>query len=229
MTAHPNPPFDNFEAAFCHRYRCEPERFVRKVFFKSLPPFRLPVVLVFWILDRSLFDTDFDIIEALATTATREEFTAVLDELHNSNRVERSFLRRTLGVRVSGGQLLELRDEVHDLIAARAVVHPVSGPTKAVVAPAREPSSSNAMTLRKLRQAQTAIIDGQPLDRTLRSMRMTEAEFIDQLAEYSVGRPELAWLRTQLLRDRRLSDVERELDELKRELAERGEKSPPIP
>ena len=215
------PPFLNFRDAFCHHHRCSPEQFEHKVFFAAVQPSRLPLVLVFWVLDRSLFDTDFDIIRALGDTAGKEACTSIMDELHNANRVERSFLRRTMGIRVSGGRLLDLRDELDDLIAERAVVNPLAGASRTIRAPALAPSSSSAATLRKLRQVRTAIIDGQPLAATLRAAGMTEDELVDQLAAHSAGRPEFAWLHGQLARDRRLRETEREIERFKRELAER--------
>ncbi len=86
------------------------------MFFRAVPPTRLPLVLLFWILDRAMFAADLDIIRMLGDTVTKEDCTALMDELNNSNRFARSFLRGTLGVRASGGRLVALRESLDDLI-----------------------------------------------------------------------------------------------------------------
>ena len=112
----PAPLCRNFREAFCRRHGCNAATFGRKVFFRSVPPTRLPLVLFFWIFDRAMFAADLDIIRLLGDTVTLEDCTALMDELNNSNRFASSFLRRTLGVRASGGRLMDLRDSLDDLI-----------------------------------------------------------------------------------------------------------------
>lgn len=106
----------NFREAFCRRHGCSAAAFGRRVFFRAVPPTRLPLVLFFWIFDRAMFAPDLDIIRMLGDTATKEDCTALMDELNNSNRFARSFLRGVLGVRASGGRLMALRDSLDDLI-----------------------------------------------------------------------------------------------------------------
>ncbi len=112
----PRPLCRNFREAFCHRHGCDAARFGRNVFFRAVPPTRLPLVLLFWIFDREMFAVDLDIIRMLGDTVTQDDCTALMDELNNANRFARTFLRGTLGVRASGGRLMALRDSLDSLI-----------------------------------------------------------------------------------------------------------------
>lgn len=112
----PRPLCRNFREAFCHRHGCDAATFGRNVFFRAVPPTRLPLVLFFWIFDRAMFAADLDIIRLLGDTVTPDDCTALMDELNNSNRFAKTFLRGTLGIRASGGRLMELRDSLDELI-----------------------------------------------------------------------------------------------------------------
>ena len=112
----PRPLCRNFREAFCRRHGCSDATFGRNVFFRAVPPTRLPLVLFFWILDRAMFAADLDIIRMLGDTVTAEDCTALMDELNNSNRFAHSFLRGRLGVRASGRRLMDLRDSLDDMI-----------------------------------------------------------------------------------------------------------------
>jgi len=112
----PRPLFRNLREAFCHRRGCSAATFGRGVFFRAVPPTRLPLVLFFWIFDQAMFAADLDIIRMLGDTVTKEDCTALMDELNNSNRFARTFLRGALGVRASGGRLMALRESLDDLI-----------------------------------------------------------------------------------------------------------------
>ncbi len=86
------------------------------MFFRAVPPTRLPLVLFFWIFDRAMFAADLDIIRMLGDTVTKEDCTALMDELNNSNRFAKTFLRGTLGIRASGGRLMALRESLDGLV-----------------------------------------------------------------------------------------------------------------
>ena len=84
--------------------------------FRAVPPTRLPLALFFWIFDRAMFAADLDIIRMLGDTVTPDDCTALMDELNNANRFARTFRRRALGIRASGGRLMALRDSLDSLI-----------------------------------------------------------------------------------------------------------------
>ena len=112
----PRPLCRNFREAFCQRHGCSAATFGRNVFFRAVPPTRLPLVLFFWIFDRAMFAADLDIIRMLGETVTKEDCIGLMDELNNSNRFAPSFLRGVLGVRASGGRLMALRESLDGLI-----------------------------------------------------------------------------------------------------------------
>lgn len=102
------PQFANFKEAFCAYYRIRPEKYGRAVLWRSLPWTRRVLAAPILIFNRTFFATDLDIIRSLAPIRSAEEFAWQLDELHAVNRLERNIRRGFLGIRASGGRLMNL-------------------------------------------------------------------------------------------------------------------------
>jgi hypothetical protein len=143
----------------------------------------------------------------------------ILEEFHNANRVERGFRRRILGIRISGAKVIELRDRLNELIQPPVVVNPLAGAKVATDTSALSPRGVSIVTLRKLREMQAAIIQGESVADVLREAALTEDHFLEQLAANGAGYPALVWLREQLLRDRKLRQSEQQVVALTQVLA----------
>src|SRR5204863_9840060 len=79
----------NFQEAFCARYRCSPEKFERKVFWKTLSRLALIPTVCSGGLDSEFFQKDLETIRALADAASTEDLDRVLDEFSSVNAVDR--------------------------------------------------------------------------------------------------------------------------------------------
>lgn len=243
--------FADFFEAFCHHFDCRPDDYERTVFFMAIPPVRRPFVFPLYHLAPDRFDLDHDIIEELGKTRTRDEFSGILDEFHNAMRVERSRLKRFLGMRIQGSRLMDIREELDHLIApaesrrklargdapvpaarpTAVVARPTEGPGSAdeiasrpagVTKAAYAPSESRSVTLRKVKQASAAIMEGRAVKQVLDSAGLTEEQFLELLAADSAGNPSFRWLREQLLQERRLKAAEEEIARLNRAVADQS-------
>lgn len=240
--------FADFFEAFCHRFDCPADRFERRAFFMAVPLWKRPVVWVMLQVMPELFDIDLDIVEELGKTRTRDEFSGVLDEFHNAMRVTRSTLKKSFGMRMQGGRLMEIREEMDDLIrtpvggrrlsaAPADPVNPAPSPVPrsapaptAAAAPgspastraARVPTESRALMLRKTRQVHAAVTGGIPLAQALAEAGLEEAQLLDLLAAEAGSNPGFGWLRDQLLRERRLQEAEAELARLNRAVTDQS-------
>ena len=233
--------FNDFFEAFCHHYGCAPGDFEKAAFFKAVPALRLPLVWVLFHITPDLFDIDLDIIEELGKTRTRDEFSGVLDEFHNAMRVNRSAAKTRFGMRMQGGRLMEIREQLDHLIvplpsrrknsappqnppAPAAATDPgksaatTSAPTRAAMVP----TESRALMLRKTRQTHAAVTGGTPLAQALADNGLEEAQFLDLLAGESAANPGFGWLRDQWLRAKRLEAAEAEVARLNRAIADQS-------
>ena len=218
-----SPPFSNLREAFCHHYRCSAAEFERKVFFLTLQPFRWPLALPIWWFNRNIFAVDLDVIKSMGNSAKHEECVGILEEFHNANRIERGFRRGMLGIRISGTRMIALRDRLDGLIEPPALVNPLAGAKVSAGTSALSPRGTSAVTMRKLREMQSAITQGGVLAEILLEAKLTEDQFLEQLATNGAGYPALVWLRDQMLRDRKLRQMEQQVAALNQALASQSQ------
>ncbi len=227
----------DFFEAFCHHFNCPTATFERRAFFMAVPAWKKPLVWVLFQVTPDLFDIDLDIIEELGKTRTREEFSGVLDEFHNAMRVNRNSLKTKFGMRMQGSRLMVIRETLDSQIAPpaprekvvkTAPAAPTTSPTQSAgesshrTRAAFVPMESRALQLRRVRLAYAAVTAGTPLAKALADNGLEEAEFHDLLTAESAGNPSFAWLREQLLRERRLAAAEAEVIRLNRAVADQS-------
>ena len=163
MAATSSPLFPNVRDAFCQHFRCAPEQFDRKVFFRTLHPFRGLLALPIWWFNRQIFAVDLDLVQAFGQSRSKEEGSTLLQEFHNSNKIEGSFRRGLLKIRVSGTRVIQLRDKLEPLIqAADRANLPVEATLRAGNS-ALASHGVSAVVLRKLRHIHAAITQGTPV------------------------------------------------------------------
>jgi hypothetical protein len=98
----------SFKMAFCAAYHCPPERYESKVFWRCLYLHSLPLALVGYVFFPSLFAQDRQLISAVADLSEMRELMAEADSFASENRMNRSILRHTLYLRISGRKLVKL-------------------------------------------------------------------------------------------------------------------------
>ena len=211
MATPSTPPFSNFRDAFCHHYRCAPGEYERKMFFRTLYPFRSLLALPIWWFNRRLFALDLDVVQGMGKCTTKEECQSILEEFHNANRVERGFRRGTLTIRVSGTRVIEVWDQLSGFIQPPATENPLAGVTISAGTSALSPKGTSVVALRKLRQMHEAITQGEPVAKVLGEAGLPLERFLEQLSQNSTGNPSFAWLREQLDKERRLEQAERQV------------------
>jgi hypothetical protein len=99
---------ETFSEAYCRQLPCRPEHFVEKVFLASLrSPFRLvaPVIRYF---SPDFFEEDFEAIRELGAVTDRGIFVMDVSFLHGRHQRDKRWLRKSVGVRVSGRKLMRL-------------------------------------------------------------------------------------------------------------------------
>jgi len=216
MAAAPDrPQFANFKEAFCAYYRCKPERFEAKAFWKSLHRLAVLPAIPIYLFNRRFFHQDFDAIRQFGAARNSDEFSNVTDELGTMNRLERSIRRGVLRIRISGTRLLRLHDLLVPYVRSQQAEKITHVPKAAAidVMPGRNESATregSALVLRKLRQVHDEVTSGRPLAEALTAVEYTEDTLLDVLTKNSASNPEFAWLRDHLQHRRRLEELEAE-------------------
>jgi len=105
-------PARSYKTAICEQLRCAPEEFPEKVFRRCLYPHAVPVALVLGQLRARLFDEDRKAIEQFGLASSFGEVREVIEDLRYVNHTNKSWLRTTLKIRVSGRRLYMLAEKL---------------------------------------------------------------------------------------------------------------------
>jgi len=107
-------PARSYKAAFCEQLECAPEEFPDKVFRRCLYPHALPLALLMGQLSARLFDEDRKAIDQFGLSSSFGEVCAVIEDLRYVNHTNKSWLRTTLKIRVSGRRLHMLAEKLSE-------------------------------------------------------------------------------------------------------------------
>ena len=199
----PNEEFCSLRDAFCSRYRCQPDDFVRKAFWKTLPAkVWIPALLIGGPANER-FHQDLEILATLAEAQSPEDLNHAIDDLLGVQDMDRSRLRRWFGIRISAIQVRELMSPLLAKVRrsqAPAIQAPGSRPPGSQTSPAPVKGSAESATqlLRQAMRIHAAVIVGTPLRQVLASEHLTLRQLQESLSEYSNLRPEMTFLRTYL-------------------------------
>lgn len=95
-------PDETLQERFCSRFNCPPQDYVRRAFRMSLYPHaKLILAPLGWIMP-SLVATDEAFIRKLGQARSMRDLMPDLLNFQSGNRWQRTFLRKTLRLRVSG-------------------------------------------------------------------------------------------------------------------------------
>lgn len=223
-----DPQFSTFREAFCAYYRCRPEAFERKAFWKSVYRHALLFAVPIWLFNRRFFHADLELIRQFGNCRSAEELSVATGEFSTTNRLERSIRRGKLRIRVSGTRLLALHNRLSRYVRPHApdtISGYVVGGNALDPAPARAGESApvrsegSALVTRRLKQAHDELTAGRSLREVLRNSGYTEEALIEALDQNSAGSPTFAWLRDYLRRERQLGRLEAENAQLLRKVA----------
>ena len=95
----------SFRAAFCQHYRCTPEAYAHKAFFKALywrAWFLLPLLRL---LPRRYFRLDYALIDEVGDAMNWDDFNSAVSNYVRSNLLRSGFLRRVFKLRISCNRL----------------------------------------------------------------------------------------------------------------------------
>ncbi|HTH46003.1 MAG TPA: hypothetical protein VMB21_00700 [Candidatus Limnocylindria bacterium] len=214
MATASNQQFGNVRDAFCARHRCTPAEFERKLFFRTLHPFRSLLALPIWWFNRNLFAIDLDLIQGVGRCSRKEECESLIEEFYNANQVERGFRRGMLSIRVSGTRVMEVWDQLSASILPPEAVDPLAGAVISAGSSALSPKGASVVALRKLKQLHEAVTQGEPLEAVLSEAGLTREQFLEQLELNRASNAGFGWLRDQLEKERRLDRAEQMVTDL---------------
>ena len=204
--------FENLRDAFCARYRCKPEAYVRKVFSKSLSLRSKFLVMLVGGSGDSRFAHDLEVIQSLANCTGYDDLNHSLDELVGMQHLDRSRLRQWFGVRADAMRMRRILEPLIGNIRRRPKgevpannLRIESDPASAALAPSRS-VESGTQRMRQIMRIHAAIVVGVPPEDAMAKEMLRFADLEMFLTEFSRLRPEMAWLLGYL----------REREELKR-------------
>lgn len=209
--------FKNLREAYCAVHRCRGEAFERKVVWRCFPLHVLPFALVFWVIERSLFQKDLESIRAAGQARTAEELESVINEFENLMGVERGFRRGTLHICIRGHLLGKQLEPLLPRLMGFQTPSMPEAPVRAIPLDSREPGS---ITIRRLRKFRDEIIQGQQISQALTEYGWTESELRELVSIQAEGRPDLIWFSEYLGQLDDLSTLRRENERLTRVAAE---------
>lgn len=212
-----NAEFSCLRDAFCDRYRCKPDAFIRKAFWKSMPAAaKIPAMLLGG-LSNERFGHDVEIIAGLAEATSPEDLNHAIDDLVGIQVLDHSSLRRWFGIRVSPGLLRNLMAPLLAKVRRRVETipqtpapRPAQSNQVVIPVPTHRSAESATQRLRQAMRIHASIIVGTPLDQVLASELITRRELEEFLSEFSNLRPEITWLRTYVREQEELARLREE-------------------
>jgi len=185
--------------AFCARYRCKPDAFVRKAFGKSLSFRSRLLTLLVGGSGNARFAHDLEVIQSLATCTGYDELNHALDELVGMQHMDRSRLRQWLGVRADARRLRDLFEPLIGSVRRPTKVEP--RPASLQINPEVVPEplpvrgvESGTQRMRQIMRIHAAVVVGVPPEEAMAKEMMRYAELEGFLAEFARLRPEMSWL-----------------------------------
>jgi hypothetical protein len=109
-----------FREAYCEKFGCD-GNYTERVFSQSLFWHARCLAPAIRIMSPNFFQEDLAAIEDLGSTQDAAIFIAELGYLHGRHQRDRSWLRKTLLLRVSGKRLLRLWIKVFETKAAESI------------------------------------------------------------------------------------------------------------
>ena len=202
--------YPDLQRAFCARYRCSPDAFVRKAFWKGLPFHAWLLAPFVGGIQHPRYQHDVEVLKTIGEASSLDDLNRALDELWSLQELNRDWFSGLLRLRSSTVRLSALFTPLLE------VVEPSVAPTEAVtevgtVGPAvldvRHRSSEFApQRLRRALRIHGAVTGGQEIDKVLTQEQISRRELEELLAEFAMLRAEVGWLQSYLNERRELEE-----------------------
>lgn len=101
-----------FREAFCRKFECSDAKFEEEVFHRILYPHAHLFVLMLKLFRPGFFRYDYELIRSIGDARSASEVMAEINAYHSDYQIKKSFLRRTMRIRISGDKLSRLVHEV---------------------------------------------------------------------------------------------------------------------
>ena len=224
------PKYGSFREAYCAYYRCRPQDYQKRAFFRAMGPFHRMLGLPIYWFNKPFFAMDFGIVDSVGDARSATEFEAALDELMGINRVERSIRRGLMGIRISGPRLTAMWKRLLPYIellpeeAPREDVAVVPQTTISRRTVDGSPTSGGMLTphvIRKLRVAMETVISGVPAEKAALDAGFARPEeFLEALRNRAISHEPSKWLLSQIELVVRVRELEAEVAQGKNLIAD---------
>lgn len=202
--------YPDLQRAFCARYRCSPDAFVRKAFWKGLP-------LHAWLLAPFVggilhprYQHDVEVLKTIGEASSLDDLNRALDELWSLQELNRDWFSSLLRLRSSTVRLSALFTPLLEVVEpAVAAIEAVTeaAPVGPAVLDVRHRSSEFApQRLRRALRIHGAVTGGQEIDKVLTQEQISRRELEELLAEFAMLRAEVGWLQSYLRERRELEE-----------------------
>ncbi len=199
---HPQNTYPDLRHAFCARYRCSPEDFVPKAFWKGLPFHAWPLSLFCGGIRHPRYQHDLEVLRSIGEAVSLDDLNRCLDELWSLQELNRDWISRLLGLQSSTARLSTLLapliEQVEPAPSATCVLRE-SGTAHTATLEVRHRSSEFApQRLRRALRIHGAVTGGQEIDKVLTQEQISRRELEELLAEFAMLRAEVGWLQSYL-------------------------------
>lgn len=198
--------YPDLQHAFCARYRCSPDEFVRKAFWKGLPFHAWLLAPIVGGMRHPRYQHDMEVLKTIGEASSLDDLNRALDELWSLQELNRHWFSSLLRLQLSTVRLSALFAPLLDLVVP--VAPDVGGFAGVPVRPgtmAEVKHRSAEFAPQRLRRAlriHGAVTGGQDIDTVLTRERISRRELDELLAEFALLRAEVGWLQSYL-RDRK--------------------------
>jgi hypothetical protein len=197
--------YPDLQHAFCARYRCSPDAFVKRAFKKGLP-------FHAWLLSPLLggirhprYQHDLEALRSIGEAETMDDLNRALDELWSLQELNRDWISHLLGLQSSTVRLSAIFTPLIELVEPTTTPMPASTESmtlQTVTLDVRHRSTEFApQRLRRVLRIHGAVTGGHDIDKILVQERISRRELEELLAEFAMLRAEVRWLQSYL-RDR---------------------------
>lgn len=105
----------SFRELCCESLGCDLESFEDKLFWRSLHLHSLPLAYLIYHRNPMFFREDFEFLHEIGSVTDPQTFKNELNRFHGRNVRDKSWLRRTFSIRVSGKRLIRFKNKILNL------------------------------------------------------------------------------------------------------------------
>ncbi len=202
--------YPDLQHAFCARYRCSPDAFVRKAFWKGLPFHAWLLAPFVGGIQHPRYQHDVEVLKTIGEASSLDDLNRALDELWSLQELNRDWFSSLLRLRSSTVRLsvlfTPLLDGVETVVPAIPTATEAAAVGPAVLDVRHRSSEFAPQRLRRALRIHGAVTGGQEIDKVLTQEQISRRELEELLAEFALLRAEVGWLQSYLRERRELEE-----------------------